>query len=351
MKLITIFGTRPQFIKSCLLSKKIKENKINEIIIHTGQHYDNNMSDIFFKGLNLTKPKYNLNIKENNHGSMTGKMIIEIEKILLIENPIFVIVYGDCNTTMAGAIAATKLNIPVIHIESGLRSFDKKMPEEINRIVTDHMSTYLFCPTKTSIANLASEGLTQNVFLSGDLMIELLRENIKIIKSNSCYLQHNLTPNEYYLATIHRQSNTSTKKLKEIISFFSKQIFPVLFCVHPRTMKVITDNKITIPTNIICSKPVGFLEMMSLLYTSKAVFTDSGGLQKEAYELKIPCFTLRKNTEWKELILSGWNRLGFPENVEESIKEMLNYEHEELYLHNPSKKIMKVLNELKNIKS
>ena len=349
MKLITIFGTRPQFIKSCLLSKKLKENKINEIIIHTGQHYDNEMSNVFFKSLNLKKPKYNLNIKENNHGSMTGKMIIKIEEIFIKEHPDFVLVYGDCNTTMAGAITATKLNIPVIHVESGLRSFDKKMPEEINRIITDHLSTYLFCPTKIAVENLSKENLTQNVFLSGDLMIELLRKNLSKIKTLSAYLHYNITPNKYYLATIHRQSNTTIEKIKEILSFFNKQKFPVLFCIHPRTMNVINDNNIKIPENIIYSKPVGFLEMMSLVQTARAVFTDSGGLQKEAYELKVPCFTLRKSTEWKELIFSGWNMLGFPENVEDSIKKMLKCKHDILYLHNPSKKIIDVLNKLKDI--
>jgi UDP-N-acetylglucosamine 2-epimerase len=343
MKLITIFGTRPQFIKSCLISKKLKENKITEIIIHTGQHYDTNMSSIFFKNLKINIPNYTLNINNKTNGLMTGQMIIQLEEIIINEKPDGIIVYGDCNTTIAGALVACKLHIPIIHIESGLRSYDKKMPEEINRIVTDHISNYLMCPTKTSVENLKKEGITSNVFLTGDLMVELLRQNISLLQSNYCYSSHNLKPQTYYLATIHRQSNTTPENITQILNTFNRQEFPVLFCVHPRTKKVIDTNKITIPPRVICIEPVGFLEILSLLYSSRALFTDSGGLQKEAYELKVPCFTLRESTEWKELVDIGWNILGFPENTEESIKRISDLDHPQLYFENTSDKIVSII--------
>jgi UDP-N-acetylglucosamine 2-epimerase len=343
MKLITIFGTRPQFIKSCLISKKLKENKINEVLIHTGQHYDKNMSSIFFKNLKINIPDYNLNINNKTHGSMTGQMIIQLEEIIINENPDCIIVYGDCNTTISGALVACKLDIPIIHIESGLRSYDKKMPEEINRIVTDHISNYLMCPTKNAVENLKKEGITSNVFLTGDLMVELLRENISSLQSNYCYSSHNLKPKTYYLATVHRQSNTTPENISKILNTFNSQKFPVLFCVHPRTKAVIDENNITIPQRVICIEPTGFLEILSLLYSSRALFTDSGGLQKEAYELKIPCFTLRESTEWKELIDIGWNILGFPDNTEESIKKILKLDHPLLYPEDTSDKIVSII--------
>jgi UDP-N-acetylglucosamine 2-epimerase len=346
MKLFTIIGTRPQFIKACLLSKELKERSIEEVIVHTGQHYDKEMSDIFFEKLNMIKPKYHLDIKEKYHGAMTGKMIIELEQLIIKETPTHVMVYGDCNTTLAGAIVARKLNIPIIHVESGLRSFDKKMPEEINRVLTDHISTYLMCPTLNSIENLKKESIVQNVFLTGDLMVELLRQNIELVKTSSFYNTLNVKPKQYYLATIHRQSNTTPRKIKEILSLFNKQKFPVLFCMHPRTLKVIENNNIQIPENVIYNKPVGFLEILNLLYNSRALFTDSGGLQKESYVLKIPCFTLRKNTEWKELIFSGWNVLGFPENIEGSVEKMLQHNHPELYMKNTSTLIVNILQEI-----
>jgi UDP-N-acetylglucosamine 2-epimerase len=343
-KIITIFGTRPQFIKACLISKKLKKKKIEEITIHTGQHYDINMSGIFFKSLDIPTPNYVLNIQEKCHGAMTGKMIIELEKIILNNKPTCIIVYGDCNTTVAGALVASKLNIPVIHIEAGLRSFDKQMPEEINRIVTDHISSYLFCPTENSVKNLEMEGITKNVFLTGDLMIELLRENIEKIKVNfDFYLLNEIKQKKYYLATIHRQSNTTLSKIKNILSIFSIQKYPVLFCIHPRTKDIIKNNNIKLPKNIICINPVGYLEILKLLFNSRALFTDSGGLQKEAYELKIPCFTLRKNTEWKELVSSGWNILGLPTNVEKNIETILNLDHPELYINDTSEKITNII--------
>ena len=350
-KIITIFGTRPQFIKSCLISKKLKEKKIEEITINTSQHYDDNMSNIFFKSLDIPKPNYNLNIKENYHGAMTGRMLIELEKIIININPSCIIVYGDCNTTIAGALVACKLNIPIMHIESGLRSFDKQMPEEINRVITDHVSTYLFCPTENSVKNLKMEGITKNVFLTGDLMIELLRINKEKIQNPIDFnIPCEIKQKNYYLATIHRQSNTNNDEIKNILYNFSIQKYNVLFCIHPRTNDIIIKNNIKIPKNIICINPVGYLEILKLLFNSRALFTDSGGLQKEAYELKIPCFTLRKNTEWVELVSSGWNILGLPENVEENIKNILELNHPELYVHNTSDKIVDIIQKFnKNI--
>ena len=306
MKLITIIGARPQFIKSAVLSKALlDEKKFNEIIIHTGQHYDSNMSDIFFKELKIPKPKYNLNINSSSHGEMTGKMLTEIEKILVNENPDGVIVYGDTNSTLAGALAAKKIEIPVFHIESGLRSFNIKMPEEINRILTDNISDLLFCPSSVSINNLKNEGFVNKAckFIDvGDIMYE----SVKLFSD----FKINIPYDNYILTTIHRPENTDNEnKLNNIcnaLNILSKNNL-ILFPIHPRTQNKLKEFNIELSDKIIILPPKGYIEMLTMLDSSQLVLTDSGGLQKEAYFKNKYCVTVREETEWRELVDEGVN--------------------------------------------
>jgi len=314
MKILTVVGARPQFIKLAPLSKILRENGISEIIVHTGQHYDENMNDLFFKELEIPEPDYNLGIGSGNHGEQTGRMLIEIEKIMLKEKPDLVIVYGDTNSTLAGALAASKLHIKLAHVEAGLRSFNKRMPEEINRVLTDHVSDILFCPTQTAVENLKNEGIIIGVYLVGDVMFDALLHFSKISDMKSNVLERlNIKPKEYYLATIHRAENTDNyERLKNILTAFSKMDEMVVFPIHPRTRKMINyyglDDLIR-KDNIKVIDPVGYLDMLKLERNAKAILTDSGGVQKEAFWLKVPCITLRDETEWIETVNLGWNRL------------------------------------------
>lgn len=310
-KIITIIGARPQFIKASVVSKAISESaSIEEIIIHTGQHYDPKMSDLFFNELNIPKPKYLLDINGGSHGEMTGRMLIEIEKILLTENPDYVMVYGDTNSTLAGALAASKLHIPIIHIEAGLRSFNMQMPEEINRILTDQMSSILFCPTNTAIDNLKNEGFSSKnlaIYNVGDVMQDsaLFFSQMSKQPDNIAY------DKDFILTTIHRAENTDNPdRLKSIIEALNEihiNIMPVILPIHPRTQKLIQKLKISTHMHII--EPVGYLEMLWLLEHCKVVATDSGGLQKEAFFFHKPCITMRDQTEWVELIEVDANEL------------------------------------------
>lgn len=320
MKIVTIIGTRPQFIKAALFSDVFrKENK--EILVHTGQHYDINMSDIFFDELGIPKPDYYLGIGSGSHGVQTGRMLEKIEELLLKEKPDGVLVYGDTNSTLAGALAASKLHIPVFHVEAGLRSYNKFMPEEQNRIITDHISTLLLCPTQTAVDNLKKEGICSGVFNTGDIMYDAVLRYFEIAKrkyANGIWLSElkkkngiitALKEKQYYLATIHRAENTDNpRKLFEIFFAFEKMDKPVLIPLHPRTKKVIADLNI-IMENTIAVKPVGYLLMLYLTANAYMVLTDSGGLQKEAYFLKTPCTTLREQTEWVETLKNDWNAL------------------------------------------
>jgi UDP-N-acetylglucosamine 2-epimerase len=314
MKILTVVGARPQFIKLAPLSKTLREDGINEIIVHTGQHYDENMNDLFFKELEIPESDYNLGIGSGNHGEQTGKMLIEIEKIMLKENPDLVIVYGDTNSTLAGALAASKLHIKLAHVEAGLRSFNKRMPEEINRVLTDHVSDILFCPTQTAVDNLKNEGITKGVYLVGDAMFDALVHFSKISDMKSNILERlNIKPKEYYLATIHRAENTDNyERLKNILTAFSKMNKIVVFPIHPRTRKMINYyglGDLLENDNVKVIDPVGYLDMLKLEKSAKAILTDSGGIQKEAFWLKVPCITLRDETEWIETVNLGWNRL------------------------------------------
>ena len=314
MKITTIIGARPQFIKASVLSNLIKERKdIEEVIIHTGQHFNEMMSDVFFDELKIPEPRYNLNISSLSHGAMTGRMIESIENILMEEKPDLTIVYGDTNSTLAGALASIKLDIPIAHIESGLRSFNKKMPEEINRKLTDHISKYLFCPTIKSIKNLTNEGITRNVELVGDIMYDSFLKYEKL--GNNCINSTNLKK-EYCLLTLHRQENTNDygviyNLFDTLRKISEKYEYNFVFPMHPRINKFLNDNDFPFKNykNIFFTFPMSYIDMINLEKNAKFIFTDSGGIQKEAYWAKTPCITLREETEWVELLDTGMNVL------------------------------------------
>ena len=312
MKVITILGARPQFIKAAPVSRVLRE-KVEEIIIHTGQHYDANMSDIFFEELHIPKPDYHLGVGSGNHGKQTGEMLNKIEEIVLKEKPDYVMVYGDTNSTLAGSLVAAKLHIPVIHIEAGLRSFNKKMPEEINRIMTDHVSEFLFCPTDTAVQNLKNENITRNVFNIGDVMYDAVLYNQELAKKQSTILEQNgLTSKNYHLITIHRAENTDDlQNMKNILDAFSQIPDLKVWPIHPRTKHTLESYGISLDTipNLKVIEPVGYLDMLTLEANAKKIVTDSGGVQKEAYFMKVPCVTIREQTEWVETLIGEANIL------------------------------------------
>ena len=324
MKIVSIVGARPQFIKAAPLSKELRK-RFKEVLVHTGQHYDYGMSPIFFKELSIPEPDYNLGVGSGLHGEQTGKMLLEIEKVLLKENPDLVLVYGDTNSTLAGALAAAKLHIKIGHVEAGLRSYNREMPEEINRVVTDHLSDLLFCPTRTAVDNLKKEGITKGVYLTGDVMHDAILENLKIAKTRSGILQKlNIKPKSYLYATVHRAENTdNAANLKNILEAFEQSGETIVFPVHPRTKKMLSKLGIKEGSNIKLIHPVGYLDSLMLQSTAKKILTDSGGVQKEAYFLKIPCLTLRDKTEWVETVQDEWNVLvgANKEQILKAIKE------------------------------
>lgn len=314
MRIVTVVGARPQFIKMAPVSRELRKY-FDEIVIHTGQHYDYEMDKIFFEQLNIPKPDYYLEVGSGTHGYQTGEMLKRIEKVLLKENPDLVLVYGDTNSTLAGALAAAKLHIKVAHIEAGLRSFDKKMPEEVNRVLTDHISNFLFAPTETAVKNLHNEGIKEGVYLTGDVMYDALLYNIKIARKNSNILKElGLKSKEYLLATVHRAENTDNRKsLENIIEAFIESGELIVFPAHPRTQKYLKAYKLLKKLekvgNVLLIPPVGYLDMLVLEENARKILTDSGGVQKEAYFLKVPCITLRERTEWVETVEDGWNIL------------------------------------------
>lgn len=311
MKIVTVVGARPQFVKAAIVSRSIRL-KASEILVHTGQHYDLNMSDIFFQELAMPTPDYHLGIGSGNHGVQTGKMLEAIEKVLLREQPDLLLVYGDTNSTLAGALAAAKLHIPVAHVEAGLRSFNRLMPEEINRIMADHLATWLFAPTGTAVENLQKEGIFKEVHLIGDVMYDMFIQTAPLAAGRSRISEHlRLIPHEYYLLTLHRAENTDDpERLKAIINTLKETGLKIVFPVHPRTLHKLQEYGIGIEaTNLIAIEPVGYFDMLQLELQAAAILTDSGGVQKEAYMAKVPCITFREETEWLETVKAGWNRL------------------------------------------
>lgn len=317
MKVVTIIGARPQFIKSGAVSRSFIEynqtkplEKIEEVIVHTGQHYDSNMSDVFFEQMDIPKPSYQLHINGLSHGAMTGQMLEAIEKVLLTEKPDWVMVYGDTNSTLAGALAASKLHIKIAHIEAGLRSFNMRMPEEVNRILTDRVSSALFCPTDSALQNLIKEGydsLEIPMIKNGDVMMDA-----SLMFSAFAKAPQEKIPAHFVLTTVHRAENTDDpKRLKGIFKALNTiaEDTPVVLPLHPRTKSYIAKYKIEIGDHLHCIDPVGYLEMLYLLKNCSFVLTDSGGLQKEAYFFKKYCLTLRDETEWVELVENGFNQL------------------------------------------
>jgi len=311
-RVFTIVGARPQFIKAAALSRAINaDGRLLESIIHTGQHYDENMSDVFFKELDIPAPQFRLNFGGGRHGEMTGRMIEGIEKILIDETPDAVVVYGDTNSTLAGAIAATKLHIPVIHIEAGLRSFNRRMPEEINRVLTDHASSLLLCPTTLSMRNLETEGLSAKAHLVGDVMFDATLHAIDVGKKASTVLNKLQLSPGYVVATLHRPENTDNpKQLRKCIDFIAEEAGrrTVVLPLHPRTRQRLSQESIS-TGNIRLVDPLGYIDLHRLLAEASLVLTDSGGLQKEAYFHNKLCITLRDETEWIETLEAGWNRL------------------------------------------
>ena len=323
MKMVTIIGARPQFIKAAMISRILKhETKINEVIVHTGQHYDANMSQIFFKELEIPSIAYDLGIHEGSHGKQTGHMVIAIETVLENEKPDWIMVYGDTNSTLAGALAAAKLNIPIAHIEAGLRSFNRKMPEEINRIIADHLSDILFTGTAQSVENLKREGFASNRIVEvGDVMYDAALFYGHKAESHSAILKR-LNLNKYVLATIHRAENTNhPNRLLIIFNALEKlnQEIKVVIPLHPRTRKIIETNypEILTHSKILILEPIGYFDMIVLEKHATLILTDSGGIQKEAFFYQIPCITLRDETEWIESVQLGWNRVVPPVDANE----------------------------------
>ncbi|MFP4555396.1 MAG: non-hydrolyzing UDP-N-acetylglucosamine 2-epimerase [Bacteroidales bacterium] len=313
MKILTVVGARPQFIKAATVSRQLKKVGIKEAILHTGQHFDHNMSQVFFEEMEIPTPDYNLNIHGLNHGAMTGRMLEGIERILLKDKPNLMMVYGDTNSTLAGALAAQKLHIPVAHVEAGLRSYNMSMPEETNRILTDRISNYLFCPTQTAVNNLNKEGFSSfncTIENSGDVMLDAaLFYGERSSKKSTAIKNHGLD-SDFVLATVHRQENTDNPdRLKSIVESFNtiNQDVKVVVPLHPRTSKKISELKLKV--DFLTIPPVGYFDMVELLKSCTVVMTDSGGLQKEAFFFKKSCITLRQETEWTELVDGGYNYL------------------------------------------
>ena len=316
LKVVSIVGARPQFIKASVVSRALRSVQgIKEIIVHTGQHYDIDLSDVFFEELGLPEVDFNLGIGSGSHGYQTGKMLEKIEELLIDAKPDLVLVYGDTNSTLAGALASAKLHIPTAHIEAGLRSFNRKMPEEINRVLTDHSSDILFAPTKTAVNNLLKEGIIRKkIKLVGDVMYDVALHYSKKAEQQSNILEkHGLNKGEYILATVHRAENTDSRsKLLAIMKGLTQvsKVMPVILPLHPRTRNALKKEGININLgNLLLTGPLGYLDMITLEKNAALVATDSGGVQKEAYFFRVPCLTLRYETEWVELVETGWNHL------------------------------------------
>ncbi|MCV9884749.1 non-hydrolyzing UDP-N-acetylglucosamine 2-epimerase [Metabacillus halosaccharovorans] len=335
-KIITIVGARPQFIKLAPVSRELRK-QYKEIIINTGQHYDYNMAGVFFEELDIPKPDYDLGVGSGSHGKQTGDMLAKIEEVIFTEQPDAVLVYGDTNSTLAGALAASKLHIPLFHVEAGLRSYNKRMPEEVNRVLTDHVSDLLFCPTEHAINNLKKEGITENAIAVGDVMYDAVKYNIKIAEQNYSLGKFNVEKGSYILATIHRAENTDDRaRLEAIFTSLSRLSNTIILPLHPRTQRLLREqglfHLIESSDNIQIIEPVSYLEMLLLEQNAMAIITDSGGVQKEAYFAKVPCFTLRDQTEWVETVEVGWNMLVNP--ITQDLAELVKDKNMPIYKEN-----------------
>ena len=308
MKVVTVVGARPQLVKAAAVSRVLRQQH-TEILIHTGQHYDAAMSDVFFDELQIEAPAVNLGVGSASHGEQTAAMLAGIERVLLEERPDWVMVYGDTNSTLAGALAASKLRIPIAHVEAGLRSFNRAMPEEINRVVADHLSGLLLCPSGTAVDNLAAEGIRRGVYVVGDVMLDaLLFARARAGARSGVLSRLGVAERQYVVATVHRAENTDdAARLAGIIGALDACEGTVVFPVHPRTRKVIERSRLAVSPRVRFVDPLGYLDMVRLVSTARLVVTDSGGLQKEAYWLGIPCVTVRDETEWVETVAAGWN--------------------------------------------
>ena len=347
-KIVSVVGARPNFIKCAPLSRRIRE-LFDEVLIHTGQHYDYSLDKVFFEELGIPRPDYHLGVGSAPHGAQTGRMLEKIEEVLLKEKPELVLVYGDTNSTLAGALAASKLGIKIAHVEAGLRSFDRRMPEEINRVLTDHCSDLLFCSIKSSVNNLKREGITRGVHLSGDVMADSMRENLnKSDEQINTLEEYSLEPRKYILATIHRQENTESavklKNIAEALCEFNNVIFPC----HPRTKAKLKSLGLweELDSQVKIIEPVGYLQMLALEKNAEKIVTDSGGMQKEAYILGKPCVTIRENTEWLETLKGGWNILvkAEKESITRAIKKSVpRSPQDKIFQPGASDKIVKTL--------
>lgn len=309
MKIVTIIGARPQFVKASVISKALRAAGHQEILVNTGQHYDDNMARIFFDEMGIPKPDFDLGVGSGTHATQTASTLVGIEKILIDEKPDFIIVFGDTNATVAGALAASKLHIKIVHIEAGLRSYNRDMPEEINRVVTDVISDLLFVPTQVAVDNLKREGIVRGIHIVGDVMVDALITYTKIAEQKSRILDAlNLEKEKFLLMTIHRPSNADhDERLLSILTEVSKIDLPVIFPVHPRSRARVEKLMSQTSGNIRIIDPVGYLDMMLLEKYAHTIITDSGGIQKEAYLHKTPCLTVRGETEWVETVSDGWN--------------------------------------------
>lgn len=309
---MTVIGARPQFIKAAVLSKELDSRACEECLVHTGQHYDYEMSKIFFDQLHIKNPDYSLEVGSGSHASQTGEVMKRLEPVILHEAPAIVLVYGDTNTTLAGALTAAKLRVPIGHVEAGVRSFNRSMPEEINRIVADHVAEFHFAPTRTAAIQLEKEGITEKVHVVGDLMVDLALETALSLPARPAVLQRfELNPQQFGVMTVHRASNTDVvENFSSIIQGIRGLEFPVVFPIHPRTASLALQFKVGRPgDNIIPCSPLSYVDMIALQKFARTVLTDSGGMQKEAFVLQVPCVTLREETEWPETLESGWNAL------------------------------------------
>lgn len=315
----TIIGARPQFIKAAPVCIALKKAGLKEVLIHTGQHYDELMSNVFFEQLSMPEPVSNLAVGSGSHALQTAEMMKKIDVLFAQNRPDAVLVYGDTNSTLAGALTASKLNIPVIHVEAGLRSFNKDMPEEQNRIITDHLSEFLFCPTRAAIENLRNENIRAQTHLIGDTMYDAVKMFLpRALAKSSILSRLGLEDKEYLLATVHRAYNTDDKaKLSQLINSFMLSNQTIVMPIHPRLKRKLTQFRLHLPDNVISIPPVSYFDMLVLQHQSRAIMTDSGGVQKEAYFLQKPCITLRPETEWVETVKAGLNKLAW--DTEESI--------------------------------